>query len=317
MPGEFNDNERGKDNGKPTDKHRGKASAEQASPKRTNPKMDSETLVMPIRAYYISSVKDTVEIGDPKPCKLWSDDDINKICNVAQSVIKKLFNIKAEFEIITDINVPSFNDMYFQASVGYRERHNLFNKIVKYSAKTHRSRFDPNQTHVLFVGRIYKVSQKENSSMGLTLDFTEEKRDFNLGGNKIVIGYVYQREKMPRDQAKSSCSITAEYLPAWDLLGIVLAHELGHSLHLRHIEDEPIGSIGPGALNTNLMKKDLEKGYGNLRSYKWFSPNDYKILSFQVKLARQFGLCTKRFKDTNDLASEQCNTMLHELGLKN
>jgi hypothetical protein len=121
---------------------------------------------------------------------------------------------------------------------------------------------------------------------------------------------------MPRDRREASCSLTGGLLPARDVLGVTLAHELGHSLHLRHIEDEPLGAkVTEAELSRNLMKRDLEVLVPGEDVSKLPAPHEYRILPYQRYAAHRFGRCAGRFKGVKPRPEDRCDVLFRELGL--
>jgi hypothetical protein len=117
---------------------------------------------------------------------------------------------------------------------------------------------------------------------------------------------------MDRARRDAACSITGGRVVARDLLGVTLAHEVGHSLHLRHIEDESHEAKRP---QTNLMHVGLDLAEEGNVSGKPASPKDFSIEPFQYELARQYGRCAGRFRGAGPTAADDCPRLFEDLGL--
>jgi hypothetical protein len=272
-----------------------------------------ETLVMPVRLYFVTSVARPEDALEPAPCQLWQAGDIDKIAAVANSVTAKL-GLALKIVASNGFVVPSRQATLFHENTEFAGQQQQFSKILGYGVRNGQVNFDPGETYILFLGRVHKDDPGTATARGLTLDYTDRKRAFELGGNKIVIGYSKSAASMPASQADRACTVTGARLPNLDSLGIVLAHELGHSLHLRHLEDEPANLLAPQP-GLNLMRRAVDLDVNDQPSQKQPSPLSFTVLPFQVEAARRYGRCAGRFLGAARQREDDCPVLLRELGL--
>lgn len=275
-----------------------------------------ETLVLPLRVYYVASVKKPGAL-EPAPCQVWSAADVGRILEVANATTLRLLDIRLEpAEPPRRIDVPSYADVYYRETGEFALQHQQFDRVVSYGATNGQVRFDERETQVLLLARIYKEDQLVATGKGFALDFTDNKRPFELGGNKVLIGYVKTAERMERSREDAACTITGGMLADCTLLGVTLAHEIGHSLHLRHIEHEGIEVKAPAA---NLMHEGIDLADPSRGSAGPVSPAGLSIERFQYERARRYGRCRGRFRGVGPKPDDECPRLFEEIllpGLK-
>jgi hypothetical protein len=150
------------------------------------------------------------------------------------------------------------------------------------------------------------------SSKGLCLDLTDRKRSFELGGNRIVLSYIHRGNPLPPAERCRFCAIHGGMPAPTGILGVVLAHEIGHSLHLRHIQDEPeAAKLNPDQLRTNLMNADLQNTEGTDQS-----PEESTLRPFQIQAGLRYGRCALRFKGVKPMPSDACKALMEDLELE-
>ena len=296
-----------------SDVDRGFAAPSAGSPpsKRTERKIQLESLEMPVRIYFVRKML-AGEYLKPGPCQVWEEQEIQRIFDVARATMDRLFRIELPNSIrFVPIDAQTEASLYFQESTSVRTLEKQFSRIV------HGSRdvaFSQHETHILVTARIYKQNKHDRTAKGLLIGI-DGKRKFDLGGNLIVIGYTYANKKRPIEESKRYCDITATYHPDIDVLGLTMAHELGHSLHLRHFEDsgEMYRKATDSERQTNLMRRSVELIDADLTHPK--NPSDYQILPEQAELARRYGRCRRRFRNAPSSLKDKCDIFFKELEL--
>lgn len=282
--------------------------------KRTERKTLRTSLLMPVRIYFVRKML-AGEFLKPGPCEVWAEQEIQRIFDVARTTMDRLFGMQlAARARFVPIDAPTEASLYFQESASVGTQEEQFSRIVRDGSPDRNVAFSQHDTHILFTGRIYKQDKETRTAKGLLIGIDGE-RDFDLGGNRIVIGYTYANEKRPIEGSKGYCDMTATYRPDTDVLGLTVAHELGHSLHLRHLEDsgEMYRKASASQRQTNLMRRSVELSNADPTLPK--KPRDYQILPEQAELARRYGWCRRRFHNAPSSLEDKCDILLKELGL--
>ncbi|MCP5054362.1 MAG: hypothetical protein GY940_44760, partial [bacterium] len=242
---------------------------------------------MPVRVYYIASAK-----GDymtTAPCKLWEPGEVKTIFNKGAGLMNRLFNIKLELvSPLIKIDAPDVGKVYYKAVGAFNQQHRQFNRIAGLAGGG--VRFSKREIHILFLGQIYDDKKFIASAKGIALSLTEATRDYNHGGHKVIMGYIHRSQLKSSRERKNNCSVTGGMKVDLITQSAVLAHELGHCLHLRHIQDEPADRLGNiKNLSNNIMDENMEPVKPGKKGPASPGLHEYRVLEFQYRSARRYG----------------------------
>ncbi|MCP5048556.1 MAG: hypothetical protein GY940_15410 [bacterium] len=237
------------------------------------------------------------------------------IFNRGAGLMNRLFNIKLELvSPLIKIDVPVMEDVYYHAVDGFNKQHQQFNRVAGRGGggSVH---FSKKEIHILFLGRIYDDKRITASAKGVALNLTHATRDYNLGGHKVVMGYVHRGQLKSPGERKNNCTITGDMKADLITQSAVLVHELGHCLHLRHLQDEPADRLGNNKnLSNNIMDRDVDPIKPGKKGPASPGLHEYRVLEFQYRAARRYGRCAGYFKNVGPKSGDYCPTLFQDLG---